>query len=114
MLPLHSHTGAASMLVQSSGLLDALVALFEAIWDQAYPLLSNISGDGVLERRAELDELDSHILALLLTGMTDEAVAGQLGTSRRTVQRRIHQLMVKAGADTRIELGWYAARKGWA
>ena len=46
--------------------------------------------------------------------MTDQAVAGQLGTSRRTVQRRIRELMVKAGAGTRIELSWYAARKGWA
>jgi DNA-binding NarL/FixJ family response regulator len=37
-----------------------------------------------------------------------------LRTSRRTVQRRIHNLMAKAGAETRIELGWYAARNSWA
>jgi hypothetical protein len=30
------------------------------------------------------------------------------------VQRRISQLMGKAGVATRIQLGWYAARKGWA
>lgn len=115
MLPLHRRVNtAASMLVQSCGLLDALIALFEALWDQAYPLLPNATGDGLVETRRDLDEIDTQILALLLTGMTDAAVAGQLGTSRRTVQRRIHELMVKAGAETRIELGWYAAHKGWA
>ena len=56
----------------------------------------------------------AQVLALLLGGLTDQAVAGQLGLSLRTVQRRISQLMIKAGVATRIQLGWYAARKGWA
>ena len=34
--------------------------------------------------------------------------------SLRTVQRRIRGLMDTAGVDTRIQLGWYAARAGWA
>jgi sugar-specific transcriptional regulator TrmB len=116
MLPLlHDQNSAPeSVLVQSSGLLDALIAFFEMAWEQAYPLLANSTGQELVETRPEIDELDSRILALLLSGMTDQAVAGQLGSSRRTVQRRIHDLMVKAGAETRIELGWYAARKGWA
>ncbi len=128
MLPLlHGQNNAPqSMLVQSSGVLDALLAFFEMAWERAYPLLLSAgreagrgagreAGPGELvEVRPDIDELDSRILALLLTGMTDQAVAGQLGTSRRTVQRRIRELMVKASAETRIELGWYAARKGWA
>jgi len=40
--------------------------------------------------------------------------AGRLGLSLRTVQRRIHQLMARAGVGTRVQLGWHAARKGWA
>jgi predicted transcriptional regulator len=116
MLPLlHGQNHAPqSMLVQSSGALDALIAFFEMAWEQAYPLRLNAGRGELLEVRPEIDELDSRILALLLTGMTDQAVAGKLGTSRRTVQRRIRELMVKARAETRIELGWYAARKGWA
>jgi predicted transcriptional regulator len=116
MLPLLPGPGDApeSILVQSSGLLDALVAYFETAWEHAHPLLSNAANTDLIEARAEVDELDTRILALLLSGMTEEAVAGQLGTSRRTVQRRIRELMVKAHADTRIELGWYAARNGWA
>jgi hypothetical protein len=34
--------------------------------------------------------------------------------SLRTLHRRIHQLMVKARVDSRIQLGWAAARNGWA
>jgi sugar-specific transcriptional regulator TrmB/DNA-binding CsgD family transcriptional regulator len=116
MVPLldgHGST-AASVLVQSSGLLDALIAYFEVAWDRAYPVLPAVSRPSVVETEPEIDELDARILALLLSGMTDQSVAGQLRTSRRTVQRRISDLMVKAGVDTRIELGWYAARKGWA
>jgi hypothetical protein len=116
MLPLlhDRHDAPDSMLIQSSGLLDALIAYFEMAWAQAYPLLPGSTNLDLVVTRPEIDELDSRILALLLSGLTDETVASQLGTSRRTVQRRIHELMRKAGAETRIELGWYAARKGWA
>ena len=116
MLPLLSGQNNApeSMLVQSSGLLDAVIAFFEMSWEQAYPLLPNRSTGQLIETSPDIDVMDRRILAFLLAGMTDQAVAGQLGTSRRTVQRRIRELMVKAGAGTRIELGWYAARKGWA
>lgn len=54
------------------------------------------------------------MLALVLAGLTDEAAASRLGVSRRTVQRRIAELMAKAGVDSRIQLGWHAARRGWA
>jgi len=114
MLPLHSHIDShESVLVQSSGLLGALTALFETMWQRAHPLLTNPAGDGVIEVHPQLDEVDTQVLGLLLTGMTEEAIAGQLGTSRRTIQRRIHELMVKAGVETRIELGWHAARNAW-
>ncbi|WP_425461105.1 helix-turn-helix domain-containing protein [Kitasatospora atroaurantiaca] len=61
-----------------------------------------------------IDELDARILSLFLAGLTDQAAAGQLGISHRTVQRRLTDLMAKAGVDTRIQLGWQAARRGWA
>ena len=114
-VPLHAEGGSpASVLVQASGLIAILVAYFESTWERAYPLLPNAAGTEVEEVKPDIDEFDSRILALLLTGMTEDAVAGQLKTSRRTVQRRIHELMVKAGVETRIELGWKAARNYWA
>lgn len=48
-----------------------------------------------------------------MVGMTDEAIAGQLRVSKRTVQRRIQGLMSLAGVATRMQLGWHAARRDW-
>jgi DNA-binding CsgD family transcriptional regulator len=111
MLPLrhNQHTAPATGLLHASGLLDAMLAFHDVLWERGYPLLP---GPGAAP--AEIDEVDGRILALLLSGLTDQAVAGKLGLSLRTVQRRIHDLMARAGVGTRVQLGWHAARKGWA
>ncbi|MEV1168275.1 hypothetical protein [Nonomuraea sp. NPDC049784] len=46
--------------------------------------------------------------------LPDEAVAGQLDLSLRTLQRRLRALMDLAGVRTRAQLGWHAARNNWA
>jgi DNA-binding CsgD family transcriptional regulator len=79
-------------------------ALFEAIWASARPFV--VTGTG-------LDPLDRQILQLMLAGLTDDALAHQLGTSPRTVQRRLRALMGTTGATTRMQLGWHAFRRGW-
>ena len=48
-----------------------------------------------------------------MTGLTDEAVAAHLGTSLRTVQRRVRRLMELTGGRTRMQLGFHVARLGW-
>jgi DNA-binding NarL/FixJ family response regulator len=100
--------------VQRSGVLAALDALFEMVWQQAYPLeLSKVDG-AVLEHGAEAPTaLDRKLLALLVVGLTDQAVASQLDLSLRTVQRRLRFLMDLTGAESRLQLGWHAARNGW-
>jgi len=114
MVPLRSghNTAPESVLIRASGLLDALIAYFDDTWSRAYPVVVQddeavVSADGV-------DTTDALLLTLLLAGLTDQAVASQLGLSLRSVQRRIAALMAKAGATTRIQLGWHAARHRWA
>ncbi|GAA4608558.1 DNA-binding CsgD family transcriptional regulator [Actinoplanes octamycinicus] len=109
MLPLrhNEHTAPASVLIHPSGLLDAMLAFYDVLWERGYPVAPGAAGE-------ELDEVDRRLLSLLLSGLTDQAVAGRLGLSLRTVQRRIHQLMTKAGVHTRLQLGWHAATRGWA
>jgi len=117
MVPLLSghNTSPESVLVRASGLLDALIAYFEATWARAYPLVANAAGDGVLDVDPDgVDDADAQMLTLLLSGLTDQAVASQLGTSLRSVQRRIAALMDRAGVNTRIQLGWHAKSNGWA
>ncbi|WP_329222935.1 helix-turn-helix domain-containing protein [Streptomyces sp. NBC_01485] len=109
-----------AILINSSGLLSPLVALFEKTWAAAYPLRPRTVRDGDPIPYADgtpgpagLAPLDAKILDLLLAGLTDRAVAGTLGVSLRTVTRRIRHLMDLAGADNRIQLGWRATQRGW-
>ncbi|MFF4354638.1 helix-turn-helix domain-containing protein [Streptomyces sp. NPDC001530] len=104
-------------LVRDSSLLAALIALFERYWDDAVPLHVDDSGavsgtDGVTDSDP-LSVTDRRLLSLLVAGVADKAIASQMGLSRRTVQRHIQQLMTLAGAATRMQLAWQAARRGW-
>ncbi|MEV8632463.1 helix-turn-helix domain-containing protein [Streptosporangium sp. NPDC051023] len=112
LLPL-ARVGPASVpsavIVHSSGLLDALLALFEHYWAASTPLPVDESAFGA---GSPLDG-NLPILTLLVAGATDRIIARQLGVSVRTVQRRVSDMMAAAGAQNRIQLGWYAAKNAW-
>ncbi|NUP01388.1 MAG: transcriptional regulator TrmB [Nonomuraea sp.] len=116
LVPLTTDPGGepAAVLLHRSGLLAAVEALFESVWARAYPLRAGPAGGLAEDREPAVTELDRKILALLLAGLTDEAVAGQLDLSLRTLQRRLRALMDQAGVRTRVQLGWHAARNDWA
>ncbi|MEU9861379.1 helix-turn-helix domain-containing protein [Streptomyces sp. NPDC047971] len=104
----------SAIVVHRSGLLAALVHLFEKEWAQARPLYATTTGlcaESTAEERPTEGELE--VLALLLAGFSDRRTASQLGVSIRTVERRTRRLMDLAGADSRLQLGWHAARAGW-
>ncbi|WP_214410041.1 helix-turn-helix transcriptional regulator [Sphaerisporangium fuscum] len=119
ILPLVSEEDRAvesALIVHPSALLDALVGLFEVLWRAATPLrpaepppsapadLPDFSG-------APPEEFDADVLALLATGMKDDAIARQLDVSLRTVQRRVRHLSEQLGARTRFQAGLFAARR---
>lgn len=112
LCPLVQHTAGGAeptaALVHDSSLLGALVALFESYWDRASPLLVDERVGPV-----QLVPEERQLLSLLVGGVSDKAVATQLGVSQRTVQRRIYDLMRRAGAHTRMQLAWTASRLGW-
>ncbi len=115
MVPMDAEGRApAALLVHRSGLLDALIALWEAVWERARPL--HLSEDRLVEAEpgVRLGDEDRQILVLLLAGLTDASIAGQLNMSMRTIQRRVRDMMDLAGVHTRLQLGWHAARAGWA
>ena len=102
-----------ALLVRKSGLLDALEALFEAEWSRGAEIVVSAGEIGEIAPDA-IDDVDAQLLSLLLAGLNDKAVAYQLGTSLRTVQRRVSHLMDLARVETRMQLGWQAARLGWS
>lgn len=99
-----------ALVVHRTGLLTALVSLFEAHFEKGRRLTPPGADDGAA---APVEAIDRQIVALLQVGLTDAAIARQLGMGHRTVQRRLHALMDEVGAATRFQLGWYAARAGW-
>ncbi|MEU9287407.1 helix-turn-helix domain-containing protein [Streptomyces sp. NPDC048275] len=109
--PYGSPNEPTSALLRGSSLLEALTALFERYWEDAVPL--HVSDSGTVDDTAPLSETDRKLLSLLVAGIADKAIASQLGLSRRTVQRHIQHMMTLAGAATRMQLAWQAARRGW-
>lgn len=109
LLPLETSTeDQTAVVIHPSGLLDALGNLFEGLWQRALPLgLAGGPAPGAAEPVAEPDR--QRITALLLSGLTDQAIAHQLGVSYRTVQRRIASLMDELDASTRFQAGVQAA-----
>ncbi|MFF4188738.1 helix-turn-helix domain-containing protein [Streptomyces sp. NPDC001691] len=103
----------AALVVHASGLLESLMALFEAVWKDALPLRLGGGGHGVVEEARGPDTTDLEILSLLLAGMTDASAAKQLELGLRTVQRRVKGLMELTGVTTRLQLGWHAYERGW-
>jgi DNA-binding NarL/FixJ family response regulator len=120
----------SAVLVRHSSLIDVLEALFEGVWTAATAVPSwkravdDASADspgGTPDPDADVDahtgqELpaeEMRLLALLVAGLTDQALSAHLGVSTRTVERRIRRLMDHAGAATRIQLVLQAARRGW-
>jgi hypothetical protein len=92
------------LLVRQGALVAALTLLFELYWEKAVPV-SELSGPRSSER--------TFILRQLQSGSKDEQIARTMGLSLRTVRRRIAELMIELGADTRFQAGAEAARRGW-
>lgn len=96
-----------AVLVRPSALLDALLELFERVWAAAAPT------ERVPAKDTMLSTIELQVLTLLVSGLTDRAIAHQLGISERSVQRYVRVLMDLAAARSRLQLGWYASGHGW-
>ena len=84
-------------VVRNPLLVEAMVFLFEAIWNLATPILTTFTGEPDVRRRA--------MVSLLMTGSTDTAIAKCLGVNVRSVRRWIAELMDELGVRTRLQLG---------
>jgi DNA-binding CsgD family transcriptional regulator len=96
----------AALVVHGHVLVEDLVHTFEDLWARA-AMLTNDQGadDG-------FSEAERALLRMLSTDMTDTAISRHLGTSPRTIGRRLSQLQHKLGAATRFGMGVEATRRG--
>jgi DNA-binding NarL/FixJ family response regulator len=104
-------TRPVGLLIYQSALLDALLALFDYVWDSAIRL--DLVNGRAHAADSTLSPEDRQLLSLLLAGLTDEAIATHFRVSVRTVQRKVHALMDLANVRTRMQLAWEAARQDW-
>lgn len=107
--------GGSALVIRGTGIVTALIALFERCWDSAPDWLVDQPGraEGSTHRSAPLDERDQHLLRMLRLGVKDEAVARHLGVSVRTVRRQIAGLLDQLDASSRFQAGVHAASRGW-
>lgn len=101
-----------ALSTEHPALVGMAASLFEQSWLDAVP--ASTSGRTAHRGNGGPSNSDDRmLLTLLLSGLTDQAIAARLGVGLRTVQRRVRDLMDSARVDTRIQLGWKASRKGW-
>ncbi|MGA4837513.1 helix-turn-helix transcriptional regulator [Streptomyces sp. G45] len=103
-----SDSGKGALFLTVPGVIAALCALFEQVWEAAVPL-----GGGSDQARYVPSEQERALLALLARGHTDESAAVQLHVSARTARRIMASLIERLGARSRFEAGLRAARLGW-
>ncbi|HWC80965.1 MAG TPA: DNA-binding response regulator [Pseudonocardiaceae bacterium] len=94
-------------VVDAPEVVAALRALFQAAWESAADL------DTVLaDMPPVVDEEGLSILRMLAAGRKDESAARTLRMSVRTYRRRVAELMVVLGADSRFQAGVRAKALG--
>ncbi|OIV39470.1 hypothetical protein BIV57_01150 [Mangrovactinospora gilvigrisea] len=112
LAPQTARSTESALVIGDAALLDALVALFEALWERGAPFSDDPRHDG--DRAAAASQgPDPQLLSLLALGLRDEAVARHLGISERSVRRRTAALMGELGAASRFQAGLAAGRLGW-
>ncbi|MFT4166828.1 MAG: hypothetical protein QM650_16445 [Microlunatus sp.] len=85
-------------VVRHPQLVEALVWLFESVYDQSVPIAA-AAGYSASDPRRQM------LVSMLMTGSTDNAIASQLGINVRSVRRWISELMDELGVTTRLQLG---------
>jgi DNA-binding CsgD family transcriptional regulator len=111
LVPAPGEPGRAVVL-HTPVVVEPLTALFESLWQRAIPVGGADPGDAVARHEAPSAE-DRVLLRLLAAGLKDGAIARNLGTSERTTNRRISELIDRLDAQTRFQAGLQAARRGW-
>ncbi len=97
-----------AVVLRSPGVIAALRALFEQVWEQAKPL-----GEAPQRNAHGLTEQERQLLRLLAGGLTDERAAQRLGVSLRTIRRMMADLMTRTDSRSRFQAGIKVASLGW-
>ncbi|MFF0156905.1 DNA-binding response regulator [Streptomyces sp. NPDC005263] len=105
--PASGHRDRTYTMSTEPALVSGAYALFEAAWETATDLAAFLAPG-----RPHIDAQARAVLRTLGSGMTDMAAARELGMSLRTYRRRVAELLVVLGADSRFQAGLRAGELG--
>jgi DNA-binding CsgD family transcriptional regulator len=109
LVPLNPEcTRHGAVQLTGTGIIAALVTLFEQVWTAAVPLDKESR-----HADAELTGQERELLRLLSQGLTDEVVARKLAISLRTERRMMAHMMERLGAHSRFEAGLRVNERRW-
>ncbi|MEU1311178.1 helix-turn-helix transcriptional regulator [Streptomyces cinnamoneus] len=109
-IPDHRHErDGAALAVEHPGIIGFLVTTFEHAWARAEPVVYEPT-----HQRPQLltNETRRAVLSLMVGGYTDDAIAGRLGISSRTVATHIKKTAESLGSRSRAQLAYLVARSG--
>jgi DNA-binding CsgD family transcriptional regulator len=92
-------------IYRDQSILIAIQALFDITWASSKRLGLTSSS-----KRSELTNTQHVVLEQLALGCDDSEIGKRMGVDKRTVRRRVSELMKHLGATTRFEAGFKAAR----
>lgn len=110
VVPLNpGHTDMGVAVVQGTGPVAAMSALFDELWATSEPPGEPRS----MPAEATLTAQELAVVRLLARGDTDVAISRRLGVSVRTAGRIASDIMTKAGAKSRFQAGLRIGELGW-
>ncbi|MDX3745716.1 DNA-binding response regulator [Streptomyces sp. AK08-02] len=105
--PTHVRRHRTYTMSAEPALVSGVYALFEAVWESATDLAAFFDAD-----RPRIEPRAREVLYALGSGMTDVTASRELGLSLRTYRRRVAELLVTLGADSRFQAGLRAGELG--
>ncbi|KQZ70009.1 hypothetical protein ASD66_09995 [Nocardioides sp. Root151] len=100
-----------AVVVRGSAYVQLLTRMFEFCWAEATPMEATI-GRPVRTNGPDLDDEQRLMLRLFADGLTDQAIARQLGVAPRTFTRKTRLLFEQLGIESRFQAGVQAVRRG--
>ncbi|MEU7584491.1 helix-turn-helix transcriptional regulator [Streptomyces sp. NPDC041068] len=100
--------GSGAVEIRQPAVVAHLAAVFDDAWERARPV-----AEPTAARTREpliVDEVRRTVMKLLVSGLTDDAIARRLGVSRRTVAGHVAAISRELGSQSRAQLGYLIAR----
>jgi len=98
-----------ALAIEHPGLIRFLVGMFEHAWERATPLQYS---PGAHRPPLLANETRRSVLQLMVNGYTDEAIAGRLGMSVRTVATHVRKASEIFNSRSRAQLSYLIAKAG--